>query len=97
MNNWYADNDGRFPDDSEVLVRFPLDPAPEGRPRDTWPWVSGYVAGQCGPNEWDIVVDGSHPTDWTAAGQPLYPAVYRDATEIRSATTGNPAAPEAAS
>lgn len=79
----YADNDGRFPDESEVEVRFPIDPRPVGD-RDGWPWVRGYVAGQCGPNEWDVVVDGSHPVDWDSDG-PLHPSVYRDSSEIRKA------------
>ena len=65
------DNDGRFPDESEVLVRYPLGPGPERRPgqpeeehlailraeRETWPWLEGTVEQQCGPDEWLVTIE----------------------------------------
>jgi hypothetical protein len=64
------DNDGRFPDESEVLVRYPLSPAPERQrgqsdeehlavlraERATWPWLPGTIEQQCGPDEWLVTV-----------------------------------------
>ncbi len=80
----YADNDGRFPDDAPVLVRYALaDPPPEDR--EAWEWLPGHVLGQCGPNEWHVVVDGVEELadGQDGDGEPLYPACYRDASEIR--------------
>lgn len=82
----YADNDDQFPDDSPVLVRYPL---PSGRQDDRteWPWLPGTILGQCGPDEWHIVVDGveemaeDDPDD--PDGEPLYPTCFRDSSEIR--------------
>jgi hypothetical protein len=50
-------NDGRFPDDSPVLVRYPLTPAEMDGDRAAWPWVPGYIVTQCGPDEWEICVE----------------------------------------
>jgi len=81
--NLYAANDGRFPDESDVEIRYPL--TADHAERGEWPWVAGWIAGQCGPNEWDIVVEGAGPTSHTDDGEPLYSAAYRDASEIRPA------------
>lgn len=65
------ENDGRFPDESEVLVRYPLKPAPERQPgqsdeehlaavradSETWPWLAGTIEQQCGPDEWLVTVE----------------------------------------
>lgn len=65
------DNDGRFPDEAPVLVRYPLRPAPERQPgqsqdehlallraeRETWPWLLGTVEQQCGPDEWLVTIE----------------------------------------
>ncbi|OJF10216.1 hypothetical protein [Couchioplanes caeruleus] len=82
--NLYAENDGSFPDESAVEVRYPLTDEQCNGDRDTWPWVPGYILGQCGPNEWDVCVDGARPTG-DENGEPLYPCVFRDASEIRTA------------
>ena len=37
------DNDGRFPDDSPVLVRYPRDRQEEQDDRSVWPWLSGSI------------------------------------------------------
>lgn len=36
------DNDGRFPDESEVLVRCPLDGPKSTTGREAWPWLPGH-------------------------------------------------------
>jgi hypothetical protein len=65
------DNDGRFPDESEVLVRYPIGPDPERQPgtsddehlavlradREGWPWLLGIIEHQCGPDEWKVTVE----------------------------------------
>ena len=37
------DNDGRFPDDSAVLVRYPRDKPEEQADRSAWPWLPGSI------------------------------------------------------
>jgi hypothetical protein len=81
----YAENDGRFPDDSTVLVLFPQ-PGTDERDRASWAWMPGTVLGQCGPDEWHIVIDGREDLADRdqESGEMLYPAVYRDSSEIRA-------------
>lgn len=64
-------NDGRFPDGSDVEVRYPLNPAPQRQPgqseddhmaamrasRETWPWMAATVEQQCGPDEWLVTIE----------------------------------------
>ena len=71
MSGMIDENDGRFPDESAVLVRYPLTPGPEQQPgqsdaehlaarpaeRKTWPWLLGTVEQQCGPDEWLITIE----------------------------------------
>ena len=78
----YETNDGRFPDESDVETRYPLTEEQYQGDRAAWPWVAGYVLGQCGPDEWDICVDGAPPSGYEH-GEPVYPCVFRDASEIR--------------
>jgi hypothetical protein len=50
-------NDGRYPDDSAVEVRYPRDKREEqGVDRAGWPWLPGSIVGQCGPDEWYVAV-----------------------------------------
>lgn len=85
-------SDGRYPDDSAVEVRYPLT---DDQDRAAWPWLPGTIMQQCGPNEWKIVIevrelatraDGSKPRRNTPAHKLLYPACYRDASELRRVT-----------
>src|SRR5713101_875112 len=92
-------NDGRFPDDSAVLVRYPDAPqaqqvtGPEARAeREAWPWLSGTVEEQCGPDEWLVTVedrrvaelaDGSPALDGTPDEDLFFPQCFRDSSEIR--------------
>ncbi len=71
MSTMTHENDGRHPDESEVLVRYPLSPAPDRQPgqsaeehlavlraeRETWPWLPGTIEQQCSPDEWLVTVD----------------------------------------
>jgi hypothetical protein len=65
------ENDGRFPDGSAVLVRYPLQPAPERQPgqsqdehlaalqvdRESRPWLADTIEQQCGADEWLVTVE----------------------------------------
>lgn len=84
------ENDGRFPDDSPVLVWYPP-PGADNRDRSTWVWLPGSILGQCCTDEWYVVVeapalaeeDPSVP-DGEASENLLYPACFRDSSEIRA-------------
>ncbi|WP_214326013.1 hypothetical protein [Nonomuraea sediminis] len=85
-----GDNDGRFPEETPVLVRYPLHDA-QTNDRDSWPWLPGTILEQCGPNEWWIVVEApalAEPDPSIPNGDApenlLYPACFRDSTEIRA-------------
>jgi hypothetical protein len=94
-------NNGRFPDQSPVSVRYP----PEGStqndalPRDQWPWLHGSIISQCGPDEWQVLVevrelatrkDGTRPSQGTASRNLYCPICFRDASEIRPRTGERP-------
>jgi hypothetical protein len=51
------DNDGRFPDESPVEVRYPRSKQEDQADRDTWPWLPGSIVEQCGPDEWYVCVE----------------------------------------
>jgi hypothetical protein len=89
-------NDGRFPDDSPVWVWYPpkRDMGAENPERD-WAWLPGSILGQCGSDEWHVVVearelvtlaDGSRAPEGTPDRNLYYPTCYRDASEIRPRT-----------
>ena len=91
------DNDGRFPDDSAVLVRYPRDKQEEQADRSAWPWLPGSILSQCRPDEWYLCVEdralavldnGSLAPAGTAEEELLYPCCFRDSSEIRRITDG---------
>ncbi len=62
-----------------------------------WPWLSGSILSQCGPDEWYVCVevrelatlyDGRPAPAGTADGDLLFPCYFRDASEIRRVTDG---------
>ena len=67
----HEDNDGRFPDDSLVEVRYPRDLQEELGDRSGWPWLPGSILGQCGPDEWQQSPSGAK--------------LHRPAAEVREA------------
>lgn len=86
------DNDGRFPSDSRVEVRYPRTRQEEHGDRSAWPWLPGTIERQCGPEEWlvcvedrDVAVlrDGRRAPRNTASRNLYYPMCYRDSSEIR--------------
>jgi hypothetical protein len=78
------DNDGRFPDDSRVEVRYPRTRQEEHGDRAAWPWLPGSIVEQCGPDEWRVCVEdrGVAPRN-TASRNLYYPLCFRDSSEIR--------------
>ena len=91
------DNDGRFPDDSLVEVRYPRNLQQELGDRSGWPWLPGSILSQRGPDEWHVCVeacelavldDGSPAPAGTADGELLYPCCFRDGNELRCVTDG---------
>ena len=96
-----TDNDGRFPDDSPVWVRYPLKGSTQADalPRDQWPWLPGSIISQCGPGEWQVLVevrelatrkDGARPRKDTANRNLYYPICFRDVSEIGPRTGERP-------
>jgi hypothetical protein len=94
------DNDGRFPDDSRVEVRYPRTRQEEQGDRSAWPWLPGTIERQCGPDEWQVCVedrdvavlrDGRRAPRNTASRNLYYPMCFRDSSEIRRPA---PAAPK---
>ncbi len=87
-----SNNDGRFPDDSRVEVRYPRTRQEEHGDRAAWPWLPGTIVEQCGPDEWQVCVedrdvavlrDGRPAPRNTASRNLYYPMCFRDSSEIR--------------
>jgi hypothetical protein len=92
----HEDNDGRFPDDCLVEIRYPRSKDEERGDRSAWPWLPGSIVEQCGPDEWYVCVevrelavlaDGRRAPHRTASRNPC---CFRDSSEIRprTATSG---------
>ena len=95
------DNDGKFPDESRVEVRYPRSKQEEQGDRGTWPWLPGSIVEQRGPDEWYVCVevrelavlrDGRRAPRRTASRNLYYPCCFRDSSEIRPRTTPSSAA-----
>lgn len=87
-------NDGRFPDESGVLVRYPAPGMTAETPRETWPWMLGVIEFQCAPDEWMVTVyarevaeteDGLPAPEGTPEDDLFHPGCFRSAEEIRLA------------
>jgi hypothetical protein len=72
----------RDPEDSWVEVRYPLTRGQEHGDRDEWPWLPGWVAAECGPDEWGICVQAPELAI-QHEGETWYPTCFRDSSEIR--------------
>jgi len=72
-----------FPEDSRVEVGYPLSRKHERGDRAAWPWLPGWVASVCGPDEREIC--GQAPGLASQyEGETVYPVCFRDASEVRS-------------
>ena len=86
------DNDGKFPDESPVEVRYPRSKQEEQSDREQWPWLPGTIVEQCGPDEWYVYIE---VRDWPCCGMAggrraalpavtsTIPCCFRDGSEIR--------------
>ena len=92
------DNDGRFPDDSAVEIRYPRTRQEELADRSVWPWLPGSILSQCGPDEWHVCVearglarldDGAPAFDGAADEDLFYPCCFRDSSEIQRVLGGD--------
>src|SRR2546429_2096998 len=92
------DNDGKFPDESPVEIRYPRSKQEEQADRDTWPWLPGTIVEQCGPDEWYVCVevrelsvlrDGRPAPRGTASRNLYYPCCFRESSEIRPRSTSS--------
>jgi hypothetical protein len=81
------------PEGKQVETRFPLteEQAAAGD-RPSWPWLPGWIAEVCGPNEWQVVLqapglgrtaEGEIPDPGVPDSELFFPACFRDASEIR--------------
>ena len=57
MHDYDEDNDGKFPDESSVEVRYPRSEQEEQADRGTWPWLPGSIVEQRGPDEWYVCIE----------------------------------------
>ena len=59
------DNDGRFPDESPVEVRYPRSEQEEQGDRERWPWLPGTIVEQCGMRMgWDRFRSAAAASVW---------------------------------
>jgi hypothetical protein len=95
------DNDGRFPDETPVEVRYPRSKQEEHGDRSKRPWLPASILEQCGPDEWYVCVevkelavlrDGRRAPRGTASRNLYYSCCFRDSSEIRPRTTPGSAA-----
>jgi hypothetical protein len=87
-------NDGRFPDDSAVLARYPVGGRRPASDREAWPWLAGTIEQQCGPDEWLVTMEDRRVARLedrspAPAGTPdddlLFLQCYRRSSELRPA------------
>ncbi len=78
-------NDGRYPDGCPVLTPFPVTDEEIAGGRASWPWLPATILSQCGPDEWELVLEapGAIKAAGDGTGDDLYPVVFRDRSEIR--------------
>ena len=71
-----------FEEDQEVLVGYPLTREAERGDRSEWPWLNGWIARECGDNEWEVVVlDERLAAEFQ--GQVVYAVCFRDGSELQ--------------
>jgi hypothetical protein len=83
------EEDSPFPEESQVMVRYPLTPEQEKGPREAWSWLPGTVEQVCGPDEWQVCVE-LDDVAFEENGERMFPLCFRDASEIRPANEAEP-------
>ena len=78
-----------YPEGCWVETPYPLTEEQAHGPRESWPWLPGWVSGVCGPDEWLITVqvpglaeleDGTPAPEGTPEEEAFYPGCFRDAS-----------------
>jgi hypothetical protein len=83
-------NDGRYADESKVLVRWPVDP---NVPQSQWPWVKGLVTAQVDNDEWEIALYDERCVETEDDGATSWPSCYRSACELEKPAYAHREAP----
>ena len=100
MDDYDEDNDGRYPDETPVEIRYPRSKQEEQGDREQWPWLPGTIVEQCGPDEWYVCVevrelavlrDGRRAPRGMASRNLYYPCCFR--TARRSGRAPHPVVP----
>ena len=72
-----------FSEDDPVLVRYPLTAEAEHGDRSAWPWLNGWIARECGDNEWEVVVEDERLAV-EYQGSLTFPVCFRDSSELQA-------------
>jgi hypothetical protein len=88
-----------YAEGSWVEIPYPLTEEQAHGPRESWPWLPGWVSEICGPDEWLITVqvpelaqleDGTPAPEGTPEEEAFYPGCFRESSEIRPAPEPEP-------
>ena len=71
-----------YEEDQEVLVKYPLTMGQQDGDRSAWPWLPGWIARECGPDEWEVVVEAPELA-MVQDGEVVYPVCFRDSSELQ--------------
>jgi hypothetical protein len=71
-----------FEEDQEIMVRYPLSAEAEHGDRTAWPWLNGWIARECGDNEYEVGVEDERLAV-QFQGETTYPVCFRDSSELR--------------
>jgi hypothetical protein len=71
-----------YEEDQEVLVRYPLTPEAERGDRSAWPWLNGWIARECGPDEWEVVVEDERLAS-EYKSEIVCPVCFRNSSELQ--------------
>ena len=72
-----------FEEDQEVLVRYPLTAEAEHGDRAEWPRLNGWIARECGDNEYEVVVEDERLAV-EYQGSLVFPVCFRDSSELKA-------------
>ena len=72
-----------YEENEEVLVRLPLTQAQEDGDRSARPWLPAWIARECGPDEWECVVEDERLAVLDEQRELWYPTCFRDSSELR--------------
>ena len=71
-----------YPVGADVEVRYPLTKEQEQGDRAAWPWLPGWIAEVCGPDEWEVCVEDRRLA-MVHQDEIVFPCCFRDSSELR--------------